>query len=267
MKSVISRSLLPALSCSRIWFRRSTASGAWESASVWFWHTRQRSSCARLVTRRSRFGSSCAREGRAKTIAINSSVRRSLATLGKLLDQRAQLLRRNLLRERADVLVADDALAIDDVGLGYAVHPVVDGDAPGGVVDRDLEGIAVALEPGQRVLARVLVVEADHRRDARGGELAHHRVLHEARRAPRGPHVQHPHLAQHVLLREGLVRLVQERQVERRRGLADERGRHLAGIELQADREQADEHEKARDDEPEPQGGAALGSQGATLGS
>jgi hypothetical protein len=30
----------------RIWLRRSTASGAFESAIVWFWQTRQRSSSA-----------------------------------------------------------------------------------------------------------------------------------------------------------------------------------------------------------------------------
>src|SRR4030095_6937597 len=115
MKSVISRSLLPALSCSRIWFRRSTASGALESASVWFWHTRQRSSCASVVTRRSRFGSSCARERPARPIAISIINRKSLATLGELLDQGTQLLLGDLRRERADVLVTDDALAVDDV--------------------------------------------------------------------------------------------------------------------------------------------------------
>src|SRR6185503_15787003 len=127
MKSVTSRSLFPALSCSRIWSRRSTASGALESASVWFWHTRQRSSCARFATRLSRLGSTCANTGREKARTSNS-----LATLRQLLDERTQLLLRVLRRERSDVLVADDALAVDDVGLGHAVHAVVDADAAGG---------------------------------------------------------------------------------------------------------------------------------------
>src|SRR5918996_4111002 len=143
MNSRTSSSLLPALSCSRIWLRRSTASGAFESASVWFWHTRQRSSLARALTRLSNSGV-CASTG-----AATNSNTRSLAT-AELFHEWAQLLLGNLGRERADVLVADDAPAIDDVGLGHAIHAVVDGDPAGGVVDRELVRIAVALEPGQR---------------------------------------------------------------------------------------------------------------------
>src|SRR6185369_7158143 len=157
MKSMTSRSLLPALSCSRIWLRRSCASGALESAIVWFWHTRQRSSCASAVTRRSRPGSSCPIAWKGRATRRRSD--KSLATLRQLLDQRAQLLLRDLRREGPDVLVADDAVAVDHVGLGNPVHAVVDGDPAGRVEDRDLEGIAVPLEPRQRVLAHVLVVE------------------------------------------------------------------------------------------------------------
>src|SRR5262249_22696936 len=219
MKSITSRSLLPALSCSRIWLRRSWASAALESASVWFWHTRQRSSCARAVTRRSRAGSSCPLAWNARVTRRKSN--KSLATFRQLLDERAQLLLRDLRRERPDALVADDSLAVDHVGLGHAVYAVVDGDAPGRVEDRHLEGIAVPLEPRQGILARVLVVQADHRGDSRARELAHHGMLDEARRAPRRPHVHHPHRAEHVLLRERLVGLLQERQLERRRPPSD----------------------------------------------
>src|SRR5678816_835133 len=228
MKSITSRSLLPALSCSRIWLRRSCASGALESARVWFWHTRQRSSCASEATRRSRPWSSCPITWKGRAARRKSD--RSLATLRKLLDQRAQLLLRDLRRERPDVLVADDAVAVDYVGLGDTVHAVVDRDPACRVVDRDLEGIAVPLEPRQRVLARVLVVQAHHGGDSRARELAHHRMLDEARRAPRGPHVHYPHRTEHVFLREALVGLLQERQLERRRGPANERRGHLAGI-------------------------------------
>src|SRR5687768_15436745 len=197
MKSTTSCSLLPATICSRIWFRRSTASGALESASVWFWHTRQRSSFASAATRFSVSGF-CASDG-AKAIQSSSA----LARLTQLLPERLELLARDLGGERADVLVADHAALVDDVGLGDAVDAVVDRDAPRGVVDRELVRVAVALEPRQRVFARVLVVQPDHRDALR--ELGDHRVLDQARRAPRRPDVEDPHLAEHVLLGEALV--------------------------------------------------------------
>src|SRR5688572_5993035 len=142
MKSMTSRSLLPASSCSRMWLRRSTASGALESASVWFWHTRQRSSCARFATRRSSSEFPCPNA----VPATNSAIRKGLPTPGELLYQRPQLFLRDPACERPDVLVADDSLLVDHVGFGHAVHAVVDGDATGVVVDRDLERIAVLLE-------------------------------------------------------------------------------------------------------------------------
>src|SRR5688500_9491832 len=236
MNSRTSPSLAPLASCSRIWFLRSTASGAFDSASVWFWHTRQRSSSASAVTRLSRLSAPNA----GKLTMHKKST--NLAT-AQLLNQRPDLLLRHLGRERADVLVADHALAVDDVRFGHAVDAVVDRDAAGGVVHRELVGIAVAREPRQGVLARVLVVQADDRHAL--GELAHHRVLDQARRAPRRPHVEHPHLAQHLLLREGLRRLVEPRQLEGRRRLADERRGHLARIELEADRQQCEQRDEA----------------------
>src|SRR3954462_2523972 len=257
MKSITSRSVFPALSCSRIWLRRSCASGALESARVWFWQTRQRSSCASEVTRRSSPLSSCPIAWKGRTSKRRSG--KSLATLRQLLDQRTDFLLDDLRRQRPNALVADDPLAVDHVRLGNPVHAVVDGDAAGRVVDRDLEGIAVPLEPGQRVLPRVLVVQAHHGGEAGARKLAHDKMLDEAGRAPRRPHVHYPHRAEHVFLREALVGLLQERQLERGSRLADERRRHLAGIEPQADREQAPQHQESRDDEPEPQG-TTLGS-------
>src|SRR5687768_3458996 len=248
MNSRMSCSLLPAASWLRISLRRSTASGALESASVWFWHTRQRSSWARSLVLFSSNGSSAA-------TALENSTRnksRCLTTAVELLHQRHDLLPGGLGRERADVLVADHALAVDDVGFGHAVHAVVDADAAGGVEYRELVRVAVALEPGQRVLARVLVVQPDHRRDARARELADHRVLDQAGRAPRGPDVEDPHAAQHVFVRERLLRRVEPRQLEARRGLADERRGHFARIERQADREQRDQRDKNSDDPVHP---------------
>src|SRR5688572_5822544 len=120
MNSRTSRSFAPPASCSRICLRRSTASGALESASVWFWHTRQRSSSASAAVRLSRsvFCPQAEPQRMIQTKAI------ALAT-AQLLDQRQELFLRHLRRERPDVLVADDALAVDDVGLGHAVDAVV----------------------------------------------------------------------------------------------------------------------------------------------
>src|SRR6185503_969958 len=179
-----SRSLLPLFSCSRTWLRRSTASGALESASVWFWQTRQRSSLESWCTRFSSAGSSWASARPQKKIRASLTI--------ELFQHRLDLFLQDFRRHRPDALVADHALAVDDVGLGHAVDTVVDGDAAGTVVDDRLEWVAVPLQPGNRVLARVLVVEPDHRRGAARSEARDLRVLDEARRAPRRPHVQHP---------------------------------------------------------------------------
>src|SRR5687768_15170113 len=109
MKSITSCSLFPAASCSRIWLRRSTASGALESASVWFWQTRQRSSLASAPTRLSISGVWAA----ASPQATHSS--NALASPIQFLHQRLQFLTRHLGRERPDVLVADHPALVDDV--------------------------------------------------------------------------------------------------------------------------------------------------------
>src|SRR5687767_891872 len=141
MNSRTSRSLAPLASCSRIWLRRSTASGAFDSARVWFWHTRQRSSSARAATRLSRTGFWAA-----QTSGSRSPSNRTLAT-AQLLHQRRQLLLRDLGRQRSHVLVADHALAVDDVGFRHAVDAVVDRDPARRVVNRELIRIAVARQP------------------------------------------------------------------------------------------------------------------------
>src|SRR5687767_8632612 len=121
MKSRTSRSLLPLFSCSRIWFRRSTASGALESASVWFWHTRQRSSVASALTRFSISGSCANAAGSA-----NAKSSRNLATRPQFADQGLELRTAHLRRERADVLVADHATLVDDVRLRHAIDAIID---------------------------------------------------------------------------------------------------------------------------------------------
>src|SRR4051794_9023013 len=160
MKSRTSRSLAPRASCSRMVLRRSTASSALESASVWFWHTRQRSSEARSITRFSRSGF-CPWAMAEKASAAKQETR-SLFTL-ELPDQRHHALRQHIWRDRADLLEADDALLVDDVGLGHSVNAVVDADFAVRIVERRAVRIAVAREPAQAVLALVLVVQAVER--------------------------------------------------------------------------------------------------------
>src|SRR3954467_14984890 len=116
MKSSTSRSDLPASSCAWIWFLRSTASGAFDSAIVWFWHTRQRSSWARAAARLS-MSCAWAIPGRRR------SSNRTLATR-ELLHERHDLVLHHVGGQRADLLEADDALLVDDVGLRHAVDAV-----------------------------------------------------------------------------------------------------------------------------------------------
>src|SRR5687768_6875673 len=144
MNSRTSRSLLPLFSWSRTWFLRSIASGALESARVWFWQTRQRSSPERSRTRFSKMGSSWAKASPQK------KMRSTLAI--ELLQQGFDLLLEDFRRHRADALVADHALAVDDVGFGNAVDAVVDADAPGRILHGGDVGIAVSLQPGNRVV-------------------------------------------------------------------------------------------------------------------
>src|SRR5262245_35859380 len=231
---------------SRSWFLRSSASGAFDSARVWFWHTRQRSSSASAITRFSSAGSAAAGAASlAATGSVASTISRASALCTfELFHQRQQRVLHDFRGEGPDALVADDALLVDQVGLGHAVDAVVDADASFEIEYRDLVGIAHALQPGEAVLALVLVVEAVDRHCAARREVEQHRVLLAAGDAPRRPHVEHPDLAEHVALAELLAGLVQLRQLEVRRGLADERRGHLARVELEPygeEKEQRDE--------------------------
>src|ERR1700675_1071665 len=152
MKSMISESLWPSRIFSRTWLRRSAASSALESAMVWFWHTRQRSSAESAMTLCSMAGAGAAggpsRERTAAHGASSRAKKSSLAT-AELLHQRQYFLLQYLCGDRPDTLVADDAALVDHVGLGHAVDAVVDADAALRVERRELVGIAHVLQPRQ----------------------------------------------------------------------------------------------------------------------
>src|SRR5882762_8126702 len=191
MKSMTCESLLPCRIFSLTWFLRSSASGAFESAMVWFWQTRQRSSAASVMTLCSSAGSAAA--GAASfaythgTVAARIRNASDLST-AELFHQGQQLFLDDLGRERADALVADDAELVDHVGLGHAVDAVVDADLAVEVVDREPVGLANAFKPRQAVFALVLVVEPVERHGAACREVEQHRVLFAAADAPGGPH-------------------------------------------------------------------------------
>src|SRR5260221_14428751 len=165
---------------------------------VWFWHTRQRSSEASVMTLCSSAGSAAA--GAASfasahgTVAASSRNARDLST-AELLNQRQQLFLDDLRCERADAFVADDPELVDHVGLGHAVDAVVDADLAVEVVDREAVGIAHAFQPRQAGPAPVLVVRpVEGPRPARcEGEGP--RMLPAPRAAPAGPGSRHPRLA------------------------------------------------------------------------
>src|SRR5690606_17838725 len=136
-----SPSLLPSANFSRTWPRRSTASGARELAMVSFWHTRQRSFCDSSITRDSSSGSSATGSARSAANAeaasasapASSRERKRSTRTGQLRDLRQQHLVQRLGIERADVLVADHAGAIDEKGFRCAVDAVFDGEATVGI--------------------------------------------------------------------------------------------------------------------------------------
>src|SRR5664279_5053778 len=223
MYSITSRSVLPCTSSSRVCRRRSSASGACESAMVWFWQTRQRSSEVTRTMRASSAGSSAsgtasraatpcaaAASPAATTQPRNARARNergrdpaaAIEPTGlriELLEQRLDLVGEDLGRERADVLHADDAVAVDDEGLRHAVHAEIDADPSLVVEERGVVRVAEAGQPAVGVEPRVLVVEAIDRHGALLGELDEHRVLLAAGDAPRGPDVEDEGLAAQVL--------------------------------------------------------------------
>src|SRR5712692_8143371 len=230
MNSTTSRSLAPRASCSRIWLRRSTARPAFDSAIDWFWHTRQRSSAARSVTRLSSAASSAP-----ATETASNNAKALLAV--KFIQQGDELVAHQLAGDRTDALVADHAALVDDVGLRHAVHAVVDANPAVEIQGREPVWVAEAFQPAERIVALVLVIEPVQRCRAALREFDQHRMLVAAGDAPRRPHVEDPHLALQILLGKSLVGLLQHRQLEVRRRLADQRRGNLARIEPQAERQ------------------------------
>src|SRR5512138_637446 len=175
-------SLAPRCSCSRISRRRSSARPACESAMVWFWHTRQRSSAATRSMRASSAGSAAAGSAslaRASTEASASATMSRTLTI-ELPQQRHDLRLDHALRQRSDVLEANHALLVDHERLRHAVDAEVDADATVVVRQRDGVGVAELLQPAACVVALVLVVQAHQRRQLGARQRQHLRMLFPA---------------------------------------------------------------------------------------
>ena len=241
----------------------------------WFWQTRQRSSSDRPCRRFSATGSAAraasvvleaiAAVDPRKVAKTKARLRPRIVHLFKLRQQRHDLVAEHVRADRSGVLHADDAGLVDDVGFRHAIDAVVDADAAVEVHHGQLVRVAVLAEPGvgalegefflflgahlahveAAVAAHFLVVEADQRHVDLLREVDEDRVLGAAGNAPRGPDVEQPDLALHVLGAERLVRRRQDGQVEGRGRLADQRRRHVARVEAEADGEQGDEGGKA----------------------
>src|SRR5688572_25744434 len=162
-------SLAPRCNCSRISRRRSSDRPAGESAMVWFWHTRQRSSAAIFSMRASSAGSAaagaasfaCAKPipSTAHSASLTTNVITSVGHSAiQFLQQRHDARLQYLGRHRPHVLEADHAGLVDHKGLGHAVDAEVDADAAIEVRQRQVVRVAELLEPRLRVVALVLVV-------------------------------------------------------------------------------------------------------------
>src|SRR6267142_2008044 len=179
-------SLSPLRSITRTSSRRSTARSACESAIVWFWHTRQRSSVAMRIMRASSAGSAAASGAslaHAPMPVSTSSIEMNSLRI-EFLQQRLDALGDHLRRERADVLHADHAALVDDECLGHAVDAEVDADAAVLVEDGRVIGVAELVEPAHAVGALVFVVEADDGQRLGLRELDQQGVLFAAGHAP-----------------------------------------------------------------------------------
>src|SRR5215213_1902012 len=93
---MISLSLLPAFICRRISRRKSAASPAGESASVWFWHWRQRSSRERFASRCSITGSSLGTSSSCTCALANGASRQIRASRIEQLRRNEQVRKRGL---------------------------------------------------------------------------------------------------------------------------------------------------------------------------
>src|SRR5690348_5996695 len=100
-----------------------------------------------------------------------------------------------LLQDRRPYVQADDAVAVDQEGLGHARQAPIDRDRAVEIVTHLPERIAEAVEPGARLLGLVLPGNADQGDAVLLRQALEQRLLGEAGRAPAREEVHQYRLA------------------------------------------------------------------------
>ena len=123
---------------------------------------------------------------------------------------------------------------VDDKGFGHAINAVVNAHAAIGIHQRGSVGVAHLRQQTRGGAALVFVVQAVKRRQFAPCQLHQKWVLLTTRHTPRGPDIEHPHLAAQVFGLERAASVIQLAQRKGGRRSADERRRHFAGVQVQA---------------------------------
>ena len=171
----------------------------------------------------------------------------------QLLDEGLELLVPDLRIERVAHLGADHALLVDDEGLGNARDAEVKTDPVLHLEDDHVVRIALLAQHVEGGAGIVLVDEANDRGlEAVLLELDHVGVLLLAGNAPRGPDVEHPDLALHLLGGERLRGVEERRERPLRHRLVDEHAGQLSRIHVEP------LEEEAREDNEDSEGNQIL---------
>src|SRR5690625_1330321 len=100
--------------------------------------------------------------------------------------------------DRPHQLVADDAAMVDQKGFGRSINTEVNGGLAFKVNHLTAPGVAVALYPGEGVLAPVFPVETDQLDGGFTAQSLNKGVLFAAGPAPAAPDVEHERLTNQV---------------------------------------------------------------------
>ena len=142
------------------------------------------------------------------------------------------------------MFVTDHPFAVDDKGLRHTIDAPIDADVSLTVYGDYVVGISKLAQPAPGIGRSILVIESHDPDDLPSGKIVQQRMLHTTGTAPRCPDIQQPDLAAHLGSADHPLHLQQSGQFKLRRGLIDQRRRHLSWIELQPERKENGDHDK-----------------------
>ena len=140
--------------------------------------------------------------------------------------------------------VADHAFAIDQEGLGRAVHTKIDAEAAILVENAVLEWIAVQFEPVEGEWLAVLVIDAHHGKLAFLGQPHQGGMLNEAGQAIAAPDIEQEHPPGQIGVVHGFIRQIGHG--ESRHGFVDQHRGQFGGVEIEPAPEKDREQEEGR---------------------